>query len=76
MERVPIQGSSQVVAAGFHEPVMEVEFKARKGENPVYQYRNVTRFMWADFLNAPSKGRWIAENLKRDPQRFPYQRVH
>lgn len=74
MERIPVEDSTQVASYGYQEPILEIEFKGRNG-NSVYQYRNVTAEMWASLLRAPSKGRWVGEHLKKNPQAYPYTKI-
>lgn len=56
--------SSQIEAIGFdnHTRVMAVKFK---GKNPsVYLYDGVTLELYRHFLDAPSKGKFLAEYVK------------
>ncbi len=72
MERMPVQGSSNVISIGFDPETDTLEVEYKKG---VYQYRNVSHAMWTDLLRAPSKGGWIGQHLKAAPQNYPYSRV-
>ncbi len=76
MERVTVSDSSQVASYGYDEALslLEIEFKGKRG-NSVYQYKNVTASMWVDLLRAPSKGHWVGDHLKKNPQDYPYSRV-
>ena len=62
--------SSNIVSAGYDElnQILEIEFK----DTSVYQYYNVSKTVYEQFLMAPSKGQFLAYQIKNV---FPYSRV-
>ena len=62
--------SSNVVSAGYDEQneTLEIEFM----DGSVYQYYNVGKAVYDQFLAAPSKGQFLAYQIKNA---FPYSRV-
>lgn len=62
--------SSNIVSAGYDEAneILEVEFS----DGAVYQYYNVSKAVYDQFLIAPSKGQFLAYQIKNV---FPYSRV-
>lgn len=62
--------SSTIVAIGYDEPAqtLEVEFKT----GTVYQYYNVTKSLFEQFMQAGSKGQFLAYQIKNA---YPYSRV-
>lgn len=44
-----------------------VRFKNGKGRTVLCQYENIPVETWLSFLNAPSKGRWVHQNLMGKP---------
>jgi hypothetical protein len=53
----PIDGSSNVAAAGIDAGTMRVRFH----DGSEYEYPNVTEAQFQAFLEAPSKGAWLQE---------------
>ena len=62
--------SSNVVSIGYDDgsQTLEVEFK----DGAIYQYYNVPRSMYDELMAAPSKGQFLAYQIKNA---FPYSRV-
>ncbi len=62
--------SSNVASVGYDAPsqTLEVEFKS----GGVYQYYNIPQGVYDQFMSAPSKGKFLAYQIKN---RFPYSRV-
>jgi hypothetical protein len=62
MHREPII-SSHIQSAGYDRAsgVMEVEFQ---GRGRVVRYEGVTPEEWAGFQDAPSKGKFLHQNIK------------
>lgn len=62
--------SSNIVSVGYDptSETLEVEFQS----GAVYQYYNVNQSIYDEFMNAPSKGRFLAYQIKNA---FPYSRV-
>lgn len=62
--------SSNIVSVGYDSPseTLEVEFQ----NGPVYQYYNVPQSIYEAFMAAPSKGQFLAYQIR---DRFPYARV-
>ncbi len=69
MERKFVQ-SSNVISIGYQETAqtLEVEFKG----GSVYQYYNVPKTIYDQLMQAPSKGQFLAHQIK---DRFPFARV-
>jgi hypothetical protein len=70
MERIPIEGSSQIKSAGWspNGPVMEIEFFRKSSpdsEGPVYSYDGVPESVWQNFLASPSRGRFFGQEIKK-----------
>jgi hypothetical protein len=62
--------SSNIVSVGYDETsqTLEVEFK----DGAVYQYYNVGQNIYDEFMKSPSKGQFLAYQIKNA---FPYSRV-
>ncbi|MCB0346434.1 MAG: KTSC domain-containing protein [Bdellovibrionales bacterium] len=62
--------SSNIISIGYDEPsqTLEVEF----ADGAVYQYYNVGQNTFDEFMRAPSKGQFLAYQIKNA---FPYSRV-
>jgi hypothetical protein len=52
-----------------------VRFKSRGLRASYYRYRNVSPELFAALVAAQSKGKFFAEQVKRFPQRHPFERV-
>ena len=62
--------STNIVSVGYDEQneILEVEFR----DGAVYQYYNVNKQLYDQFMAAPSKGQFLAYQIKNS---FPYSRV-
>ena len=62
--------SSNIVSVGYDptSETLEVEFQS----GAVYQYYNVNQIIYDEFMSAPSKGKFLAYQIKNA---FPYSRV-
>jgi hypothetical protein len=69
MRRDPI-ASSNIAAAGYDSSSETLEIEFTNGS--VYQYYNVPSSIYEAFMAAPSKGSFLATQVK---DRFPYARV-
>ncbi len=69
MQREPV-ASSNLISVGYDDTsqTLEVEFK----NGTIYQYYNVGRNIYEEFLASPSKGQFLAYQIKNG---FPYSRV-
>ncbi len=69
MRRDPVI-SSNIVSAGYEasSETLEIEFAS----GSVYQYYNVPQSIYDQFIAAPSKGCFLASQIK---DRFPYAKV-
>lgn len=66
MLRQPVD-SSRISSVGWENNVLEIEFK----NGAVYQYYNVTRIEYIDYMNSPSLG----SALSKLDKVHPYRRV-
>ena len=57
------------VSIGYENGVLEVEFNDRS----IYHYYNADESLFYEFLNAPSKGKFVHEVLRR--YGYPYQKI-
>lgn len=65
--------STDILAAGY-DPVageMQIQFNNQR----IYSYANVAPDDYATFLDAPSKGMWVAQNFRKNPGVFPATRI-
>lgn len=69
MERYQV-ASSNVASIGFDEATQTLEVEFLNGT--VYQYYNVSEYMYQQLTHAPSKGRFLNTYIKNA---FPYSRV-
>jgi hypothetical protein len=69
MNREPV-ASSNVAAVGYDEPSQTLEVEFTNGA--VYQYYNVTQTLYEQFMQAASKGQFLAYQIKNS---YPYSRV-
>ena len=62
--------SSNIVSVGYDpgSETLEIEFQ----NGAVYQYYNVNQVIYEEFMNAPSKGKFLNYQIKNA---FPYSRV-
>ena len=61
--------STNVASVGYEDGILEVEF--RRGG--IYQYYNVSKGLYYEFMNALSKGKFVHEVLRR--YGYPYQKI-
>ena len=61
MERINVISSS-IKSIGYESNTLEVEFKNRS----VYHYRFVPLSVYNRLMNSPSKGSFLAKNIKRN----------
>lgn len=59
--------SSNVYAIGYSDNVIIVQFN----NGSIYNYYNTNEKMFDNFLNAPSKGKFVHQVLKR----LPYKKI-
>ena len=71
MELKPVQGSSQIEAAGYDAAsrTLAIVFK---GTPATYQYQNVPPEKWQEFESAPSKGAFVFRQIKG---KFAHQKI-
>jgi hypothetical protein len=62
--------SSNIVSAGYDPTTETLEVEFQNGS--VYQYYNVSQSVYEEFKNTPSKGKFIAYQIKNS---YPYSRV-
>jgi hypothetical protein len=62
--------SSNIVSAGYDEENQTLEIEFRDGS--VYQYYNIGKAVYDQFITSPSKGQFLAYQIKNV---FPYSRV-
>ncbi len=72
MRRQVIQGSSNVAEAGYDPEEMKMEIKFHNGNT--YEYYPVTLEGWKAFMRAKSKGKFFAENFRKN-SKINYRRV-
>lgn len=65
INRIAIEGSSQILEAGFCDGLMEVTFKKKDGAaGDTWNYHGVPADVFAGFLIAESKGKYLVANIK------------
>jgi hypothetical protein len=62
--------STTVASIGYDEPTQTLEVEFNTGS--VYQYYNVTAFLYEQLMQAPSKGQFLNTNIRNA---YPYSRV-
>lgn len=62
MERIPVQ-SGNLASVGYDPGTMTLEVEFLSGS--VYQYFGVSESVYAGLLNAPSKGRYFDQFVKK-----------
>ena len=68
MNRLLVEGSSNIKSAGWENNIFEVEF----ANGSTYRYLNVPTEAYKDFVLSPSKGKFL--NTKIKPQ-FKFEKV-
>ncbi len=69
--------SSKIAEVGFEEPeTLGVRFKA-KGKYPAseYRYSNVPKALHDKIVTATSVGQFFEQNIKKNPDKYPYEKV-
>ena len=69
LQRVAVE-SSTIKSVGYRYRTMEVEFS----DGRIYRYRKVARSIYDRLMSAPSKGKFFAAHIRRNPN-IPYERV-
>ena len=78
MEFVKVEGS-QIDSVGFgdgefgHE-TLGVRFKSKSGITE-YHYKNVTPQIYFEMMNSASVGGYFSQNIKRNPEAYPFVKV-
>lgn len=70
--------SSQINAIGHdaETDTLTIQFKNWKGEpSTTYHYQNFTADDFESFKNAESIGRHFNQNIKNDPDKYPYKKI-
>jgi len=65
--------SSDIAAIGYDPDSSELQIQFRN--NRIYSYPGVSPDWYAGFLQAPSKGSYFAQTIRKFPQQYPYQRI-
>jgi hypothetical protein len=66
--------SSQIEAVGHDGERLFILFKTKKARS-LYAYRNVTPEKHQLLVNAESIGKHFADNIKAEPDLYPYERI-
>lgn len=69
---MPVQ-STDIAAVGYDPVSFEMQIQFLTGS--IYSYANVAPDDYATFLMAPSKGGWVAANLRKNPGVFLATRI-
>lgn len=69
---VPV-ASSDIAAMGYDSSSTELQIQFTTGR--IYSYTNVPPDLYTDFVNAPSKGSFFAQFIKKFPTLYPYKRI-
>lgn len=72
--RTLVQVESSTIAAMGHDEthnVMTVQFK----NGSLYEYQNVDKSTYGVILNAPSVGKAFDAEIKKQPGKYPFQKV-
>lgn len=69
---VPV-ASSDIAAIGYDPDTGELQVQFRN--NRIYSYPNITPDWYDGFLQAPSKGSYFAQTIRKNPQIYSYQRI-
>lgn len=51
--------------------LLEIQFNS----GSVYKYRNIEKFRFEEFMNAPSKGKYFWQHIRQETVKYPYERV-
>jgi len=66
MNRIKIEGSSNIAEIGHNGEKMTLEIKFHSGS--IYQYWPITNEGWEGLMKAESKGKYFADNIRKNPQ--------
>lgn len=69
---VPVE-SSDIFAVGYDPQTSEMQIQFQTGT--IYSYQLVSPEIYQAFLDAPSKGSFIAQNFRKQPGLYPAQRI-
>ena len=69
IERAPVS-STNIASIGYDENQMVLEIEFLNGR--VYRYEGVPEYVFRNFLNASSKGRFFHSNIRNV---YPYSRI-
>ena len=65
INRVPVEGSSQIASAGYKSGILEVQFKKKDGApGDIWNYHDVPANIYMDFLLSDSKGKFLNAEVK------------
>ena len=65
--------SSCIKSVGYNRKceILEIDYKG----SGLYQYGNISPEQWAEFSMADSMGKWVWNNLRKNVDEHPYERV-
>lgn len=69
---VPVS-STDIYAAGYDPNTFELQIQFATGA--IYSYMNVPSEVYDGFVYAPSKGSYVAQVLRKNPNLYPYTRI-
>jgi len=72
MNRLTIEGSSNIAEMGYDEEIMTLEIKFHS--QMIYQYWPITQAGWESLMKAESKGSYFAKHIRNNSQ-INYKRV-
>jgi len=72
MNRIKIEGSSNIAEIGYDHGVMTLEIKFHSGG--IYKYWPITQEGFEGLLKAPSKGKYFFEKIRGNPK-INFQKV-
>ena len=85
MEMIPVE-SSQVRSVGFE--IKEIvedfldgkrqevgELRVQFSGGSIYKYDSVPKELFEQFLLSESKGKFFGENIKNNPEKFPFEKI-
>lgn len=72
MNRIKIEGSSNLAEIGYDHENMTLEIKFHKGQ--IYQYWPITQIGWELLMKAESKGDFFIKHYRKNPK-INYKKV-
>jgi len=66
MNRIKIEGSSNIAEIGYNGETMTLEVKFLS--SMIYQYWPITRTGWESLMKAESKGKYFAKHIRNNSQ--------